>query len=241
MAKQPGWVSRRIGRAQRNVGVSQVELTKEVEAGQAVYSRFVLSIYDMYVHGLSNRLFWKCPTKRLIGNYNRHVSGNHLDVGVGTGFLLDKCRFPVAAPRVGLMDLNSNSLEVTARRISRYRPEVYRRNVLEPIAIDGDGFDSIGINYLLHCLPGSMDEKAVVFDHLCALLNPGGVIFGSTLLQSGVKRGRLAVKVMDVYNRKGIFCNRRDGVDDLEKNLSSRFSCYSVEVVGCAALFRGIK
>ncbi len=27
-------------------------------------------------------------------------------------------------------------------------------------------FDSIGLNFLLHCLPGTLREKAIVFDHL---------------------------------------------------------------------------
>jgi hypothetical protein len=57
----------------------------------------------------------------------------HLDVGVGTGYFLDRCTFPVAAPEVHLMDLNPNCLEKTARRIRRYRPVTHRCNVLDPI------------------------------------------------------------------------------------------------------------
>jgi hypothetical protein len=112
-------------------------------------------------------------------HYNRHVSANHLDVGVGTGYFLDHCRFPSHTPRIALMDLNRNSLDFASRRIARYKPETYIRNVLEPIAIDALRFDSIGVNYLLHCLPGTMESKSVAFDHLKALMNPGAVLFGS--------------------------------------------------------------
>jgi hypothetical protein len=73
---------------------------EQVAAGHAVYTKRMLGIYDFLVLGLSNRLIWRCPTQRLIEHYNRHVTSNHLDVGVGTGYFLDRCRFPSAAPRV---------------------------------------------------------------------------------------------------------------------------------------------
>jgi hypothetical protein len=56
-----------------------------VTAGQAVYTNRALDLYDFVVLGLSNSLIWKCSTKRLLEHYNENVSGEHLDVGVGTG------------------------------------------------------------------------------------------------------------------------------------------------------------
>ena len=212
---------------------------EQVEAGQAVYTKRLLGAYDLLVLGVSNRFFWKCPTRRLLEHYSKLVAGNHLDVGVGTGYFLDKCRFPAPAPRIALVDLNQNALDFAARRVARYTPAVYRRNVLEPIAIDGERFDSVGINYLLHCLPGFIESKCVAFDHLKALMNPGAVLFGSTLLQGGVRRHWLARRLMDAYNRKGIFSNQGDDVAGLTRELGRRFREVSVEVVGCAALFSG--
>ena len=212
---------------------------EQVLAGQAVYTKGTLRAYDFAVLGVSNRFLWKCPSRRLVEHYNRHVSANHLDVGVGTGYFLDHCRFPSPTPRVALMDLNPNTLDFASRRIARYKPETYRRSVLEPIQVDAPGFDSVGINYLLHCVPGTIELKAVVFDHLKALMKPEAVLFGSTLLQGGVSRNWLAKRVMDVYNKKGIFSNRWDHLDGLTQELKRRFNDVSVEVVGCAALFRG--
>ncbi|GAB3345788.1 class I SAM-dependent methyltransferase [Lysobacter tyrosinilyticus] len=212
-------------------------LSAEVEAGQAIYTKRTLGLYDFVVHGVSNRFLWKCPTQRLEQLYNDHVSANHLDVGVGTGLFLDRCRFPSPSPRVALMDLNADTLQYAAHRIARYRPESYRRNVLEPIALDAPKFDSVGLCYLLHCVPGSIAEKAVVFDHLKALMNPGAVLFGATLLQGGVTRNLGAQRLMEAYNRKGVFCNREDDLEGLRRALAQRFSEVSVEVVGCAALF----
>lgn len=210
---------------------------EQVEAGQAVYTRRTLALYDLVVLGVSNRYIWKCPTPRIEAHYNRHLTSNHLDVGIGTGYFLDRCRFPVDSPRVALMDLNAETLDFAARRIARYRPERYRRNVLEPIFLEAEKFDSVGINYLLHCIPGSIASKAVAFDHLKPLMNPGARIFGSTLLPHGVTRSWAARRLMDFYNRKGIFCNLNDDLDGLRRELERRFDEVSLEVAGCGALF----
>jgi hypothetical protein len=135
------------------------------------------------------------------------------------------------------MDLNENALRYTARRIARYAPTAYRRNVLEPILFEAEPFDSIGVNYLLHCLPGSIAEKAIVFDHLKPLMRDGAVLFGSTLLQGDARRSAAARRLMAFYNAKGVFSNERDDLDGLRRALEARFRDVSIEVVGCAALF----
>lgn len=134
---------------------------EQVLAGQAVYTKPMLAAYDFLVLGFSNCLAWNCPAHRLEAHYNRHISANHLDVGVGTGYFLDRCRFPTPTSRLALTDLNKNALAFTTRRLARYRPDVYRRNALAPIILDAAKFDSVGMNNLLYCLPGSMRSKAV--------------------------------------------------------------------------------
>jgi 2-polyprenyl-3-methyl-5-hydroxy-6-metoxy-1,4-benzoquinol methylase len=210
---------------------------EQVAAGQAVYTKRTLAVYDFLVLGVSNRYIWRCPTRRLEEHYRKHVTANHLDVGVGTGYFLSRCSFPSQTPRIALMDLNADALEFTARRIQRHKPTKYCRNVLEPISIDAPMFDSVGINYVLHCLPGPIESKAVAFDHLKALMNPEAVLFGSTLLQGGVPRSWLAERLMGAYNMKGIFSNRHDDLESLKRALRQRFREVAVEVVGCAALF----
>ncbi len=213
--------------------------SQQVEAGQAVYTPTMLAVYDWFVLGFSNRLIWRCPSSHLLSHYHHMVASNHLDVGVGTGYFLDRCRFPTDRPRIGLMDLNPTCLETARRRITRYQPEVYRANVLEPIRVDVAPFDSIGLNYLLHCLPGTIRTKGVVFRNLTALLKPGGRMFGSTILQGGVRRNGAAKKLMAFYNLKGIFTNVDDDLDGLRASLSESLRETTVQVVGCVALFSG--
>ncbi len=211
----------------------------QVAAGQAVYTKRLLNAYDFLVLGVSNRFIWRCPTPKLVEFYTRHVTANHLDVGVGTGYFLDRCRFPIPSPRIALMDLNPNSLDFAAQRIARYQPEKYLRNVLEPIADPPAKFDSVGINYLLHCLPGTIESKAAAFDHLRELMNPNAVLFGSTLLQGCVRRNWAAKRLMQFYNGKGVFTNEQDDLDGLRRELQQRFRVVEINVVGCAALFSG--
>jgi methylase of polypeptide subunit release factors len=98
------------------------------------------------VLGVSSRFLWKRPTERFLHHYDRSVTDDHLDAGVGTGCFLDRRRFPSPAPRVALTGLNSNALDFAARGIARYKPETYFRNVLEPISFEAPKFDSIGAN-----------------------------------------------------------------------------------------------
>lgn len=212
---------------------------EQLEASQAIYTKQTLALYDLTVLAISNRLAWKCPTKRLLKHYNQMVTANHLDVGVGTGYFLDRCYLPSQTPRVALMDLNSNTLEFTSRRIARYNPKTYRRNILDPINLNVEKFDSVGINYVLHCVPGNLKTKSVALDYLKALMNPNAVLFGSTILQGGVSINRLAKRLMAIYNKKGIFSNQHDNLEDLKSALNQRFKDISVEVIGCVALFSG--
>ena len=209
-----------------------------VRRGAAVYSRPVLAVYDLFVLGFTNTFVWKCPSSKILEFYNQNVSDKHLDVGVGTGYFLDHCRFPSSSPQIALMDLNENSLQKTANRLRRYHPKSYRRNVLEPIEIGDSGFGSIGLNYLLHCLPGNMVSKRAVFENLKPLLRDGGVIFGTTILGIGVRRTWLTRLYMRMFNSNGVFCNYEDGVQDLETGLSKTFGRYQVSIRGCIAFFR---
>lgn len=215
-------------------------MNKDVMAGQAIYSKKVLSIYDLWVLGFSNHYLWKCPTELISNQFAELVSNNHLDVGVGTGYYLKK-NLTTSQNRIALLDLNKNSLESTSKAIEQLNPEVYCGNVLEPLNLGCDGFNSVSINYLLHCLPGSLKEKSVMFAHLKEEMNTGGVIFGSTILGKGVELNFFANKLMAIYNKKGIFTNAQDDLETLEQTLNQHFSQVKITMVGCVALFSAVK
>ena len=212
----------------------------DVEAGQRVYTPLTLRVYDLLVLGFSNRFVWRCPSSDLLERYERHVGARHLDVGVGTGWFLDRCRWPVEAPKITLLDLNDNSLSAASTRIRRYAPATVRANVLEPVDLGEARFDSIGANFLFHCLPGRLEEKAAtVVSNLRPYLASGGVLFGSTILGRGVAHNLLGRRLMRLYNRKRIFSNLEDDEQGLERGLASGLTEVEIDVVGAVALFAG--
>ncbi|MFQ6371836.1 class I SAM-dependent methyltransferase [Shewanella sp. YIC-542] len=219
-------------------------MNQTADAGQRIYSKRVLSLYDLWVLGFSNHLLWKCPTRLISQQFRNRVSPNHLDVGVGSGYYLKK-HLPHNQPRIALMDLNQNSLTVAANAIKAHQAEVYCRNVLAPLHLPCERFDSVSINYLLHCLPGSMADKSVVFAHLKTCMNDGAVLFGSTILGAAAvdaapgnpPLNRAASKLMAFYNQKGIFSNRQDSLATLSAALTQHFVHVNIRLVGCVALF----
>jgi len=206
-------------------------------AGQAVYTQRTLKLYDAVVLSFSNRFLWRCPTAALLALYDANVSANHLDAGVATGYFLDRCRFPVENPRLGLLDLNPLCLESAASRVARYRPERYCANVLQPIDLPVEPFDSLGITYLLHCLPGPLSRKVAAFTYLKPLLSDGARVFGATILGRGVSHNALGRRVMRFYNERGIFGNEADDLDGLRAALTAQFEAVELRLVGAVALF----
>lgn len=209
----------------------------EVAAGASAYSKPALTIYDSFVVRFSSRHAWRCPNDQMLAQYREHLGRRHLDVGPGTGWYLE--RSVNNATDLTLMDLNTNSLETTANRLARLDPIVcVKQNVLEPLPSDLGAFDSIGMNYLMHCLPGTWLQKGRAFANLAARLDGNGVLFGSTVLGDGVRHNRLGRSLMNVYNAKGIFDNRRDDAAGLEQALGESFATVEVQVIGTVAMFQ---
>jgi SAM-dependent methyltransferase len=211
---------------------------EEIRAGQAIYTPLSLRAYDVIVHGISNHWIWRCPTHQLQRLYDRNVTASHVDIGVGTGYFLAHAHWPVAAPQITLVDLNPHCLARAASRIAKFQPRTVTANVLAPWPDDtGELFTSAGLCYLLHCLPGTIPEKAVVFDHLMAHLVSGGHVFGATILGRDVKMKAAARRLMAIYNAKGVFSNSGDTLRDLESALTSRFDVIDIRREGVVALF----
>jgi hypothetical protein len=129
-----------------------------IAKAHAIYTPFMLRLYDVLVHGLSNRFAWRCRTERLLELYRTNLSTDHLEAGVGTGFFLDRAG---TSPfhRLALLDINRNCLARAGRRLARFEPTLYQVNLLAPIKLDLAPFSSVGLTYVLHCLPGCMSEK----------------------------------------------------------------------------------
>ncbi len=210
-------------------------LTASTPDSIKAYSPLGLALYDRAVMNGLAPLIWDCPSARLVDHYREHLSAHHADVGVGTGYCLDHAG--VAIQRLALIDLQPHCLEHTARRLARFHPECHRRDVLQPVRGIGPAFDSVALNGVLHCLAGTLRDKARVFDHLAPLTRPGTTVFGCTIVSDHIALRWKRRVVHALLNRLRLIDNRRDVVADLRTALETRFADSRIEVVGCFALF----
>lgn len=202
-----------------------------------LYTSRKLRLYDPVVLSLSNRLIWRCPRRHLLDHYNRHLGATHLDIGPGTGWFLAHARFPVLSPAVTLLDANEAVLTYASRRLRHLQPTSIQADLRWAVDLPPGAFASIGLNYVLHCIPEPFASKARMLADLRPLLASSGVVFGSTILASGVHHSPLSRAVQASYNRRGWFGNRDDTIDDLDGSLASTYPRYEISVRGAVALF----
>lgn len=218
-------------------------MTKDgVARAAAPYTWLFLACYNMWVIRLSNRFGWRCPAGVMSASYQEYLGDRHLEVGPGSGWYLAHAVAPRnSSSAITLMDLNPAPLGYSRRRLAALGCEVHTTvgSVLEPVpeAIGAD-FDSIGLNFVLHCVPGSFAEKGVAFGHLARVLDDEGTLFGSTIL--GQRPVSLFGRGLSrVYRGVGAFNNRDDDRAGLEAALRNSFEDVSIWRVGEVTLFRG--
>lgn len=209
---------------------------QEVHRGERAYTARSLKIYDAIVITASNRLAWRCPSPVMLARYDRLIRPHHLEVGPGTGWYLAHARMPENA-HITLLDLNADTMEATARRIAGVPHTAVTADVLRSLPAGLGPFDSIGLNYVLHCLPGGPDGLGRALANLARVLAPDGVLFGATILGRGVRHNPAARALMAIYNRTGIFSNRDDGPADLRAGLDAAFDDVEMDIRGAVALF----
>ena len=212
-----------------------------LKLGQLFFSTMSHKVYDFGLYKIITPYFWQCPTEKLLNNYRRNLSKNHLEIGVGTAFCIENTWTHAKNARLALMDLNSTCLAKSADRLAEFTPLTYRQNILEPIIQKIEKFDSIGMNYVLHCIEGDIKKKSIAFEHIKSLLNDGGVYFGTTLLTQGVKRSVLSRILMKLLNWLCIFNNANDSFEDLSVALKGSFNHVKIDIHGSAVIFSAVK
>ncbi|WP_280385882.1 class I SAM-dependent methyltransferase [Nocardia wallacei] len=214
-----------------------------VHEAAAPYSVAFLTIYDIWVIRLSNRYGWRCDANTMLEPYRHNIGHRHLEVGPGSGWYLAHADFSDGPAQITLMDLNPTPLAFTARRLRKagHAVDEVVGSVLDPVpAAAGTGYDSIGINFVMHCIPGNFTEKGVAFQHLSRVLTAEGVLFGSTILGRGrTPRTLFGRFLTTAYSRAGAFNNSDDDRDDLETALTTVFEEHTLTDVGDVTLFTG--
>ncbi|KAL9099860.1 MAG: hypothetical protein Q9163_004696 [Psora crenata] len=205
--------------------------------GAAIYSNWLLAVYDWWVLGIVSSYAWRCRTSSiLLPFFRQYVSSNHLDIGVGTGYYLAKSDLP-ASTSITLLDLNQISLDTARARFGRPHVQTIMHDIFEPLD-PSLKFESISMFYLLHCLPGPVERKLGVFEHLKHNLTADGVIYGANILGSQVRHNAFGKIILAGGNKKKFFDNHADNATALESGLRQHFQDVQCNVVGAIFMFK---
>jgi len=197
--------------------------------------------------------------------YRSNLSKHHCEIAVGTGLFLSNDLSNVCKT-ITLVDLNENSLQSCEQRIERTYLEYGEGcdNISSPAIsklvadvmvppeeesslapLNKRKFQSVGANFLFHCLHGSnLLDKGTAFRNCASLLDPNdGVFFGSTILGKEMlhdqkNTGKTAMQVLHNFNESGVFGNLGDSMDDLECILMDVFSDVEVWRVGYCGMWK---
>lgn len=205
--------------------------------GARIYSPLLLSIYDFLIMRVLAPLVWRCPAHHYSALYLSFMGRRHADIGVGTGYMLDRCHYQPGEVQIALFDLQTNCLEFTARRIARFSPALYQCDAMQPIKTGAGQFDSIALGGILHCIPGDLTEKGVVFNNLRPLMHSATTVFGYTILNRGVRKTPVSRITFFILKHLKVINGEYDSPDDLTAQLQQRFAVVDVRVIGCVAVF----
>ncbi|KAF2228853.1 hypothetical protein EV356DRAFT_476415 [Viridothelium virens] len=210
------------------------------------YNSALLYIYNILVLSLVNTYIWRCPTKEnMLALYKQRAGRRHCDIGIGTGYYLDHLDYADDAS-VDLIDIETTPLSSTQNLLRRRNPRLpihtHVRDILSDEKLPGDvSYDSVGLTYLWHCLPGPASRKARIFSKIEEVVSPGGVVFGATVLGRGPWHGWSASCLVRVLNWIGQFDNMNDTKDTVQKGLEENFRDVKTWIVGSVLLFEATK
>jgi len=217
------------------------KLNNWTRVGQMFFSTMSHRMYDTGLYKFVTGSFWRCPTAVLLDNYADNISSNHLEVGVGSGYFLRRTLCADFLDRLMLSDLNRRCLAKSAAKLAAFAPATLKHNVQAPLPMSARGFKSVGMNYVLHCIPGRFSRNQAIFRNVHAALEEGGVFFGATLIPGKARDGFASWLFMRVLNGLGIFNNSNHRLDELKGALEVYFSKVEISLVGNAAVFVAVK
>lgn len=205
--------------------------------GVRIYSKLLLGFYDVLIMRILTPYVWRCHARHYLQLYREQMSSNHADIGVGSGYCLQRCHYQPGEVRIALIDLQQNCLDYTKQRLARYQPETYQRDASQSIHIDADAFDSIALGGILHCMPGDLRDKGSVFDALQPISHAQTRVFGYTILNKDVRKTWLSRSVFYVLHKLKVINGIDDSAQHLNVELKKRFARSCVKVIGQVAIF----
>ena len=193
--------------------------------------------YDRLVNEINCEKVWKCSKKHIINNYNKNINCNHLEIGPGTGYFLKKKNLNVNLNKLTLVDVNSKILNYSKNNLkSEYSDiNILSHNLFSYEIPSKVKFNSVGINYVLHCIPGNLQTKLdkLIFN----LGNNKYNLFGASVICDPLHMNPIAEYELIFLNALGIFNNNNDTYEELNEYLNNRNLNFSLKKQGYVAIF----
>ena len=224
---------------------------------------------DVLVWGFNSPFLWRIKEEEIHSLYKSNIRQNHCEIAVGTGLFLSQVVSKICK-MMTLIDLNENSLKSCEERIQHccfekkkgdedyiinavHVPKISKivADITTPPGEDSalkslnGTFQSVGANFLFHCLHGAnLRDKMHAFQKCAALLDPEeGLFFGSTILGKEIVKdkervGTNTMKVLNDFNDWGVFGILGDSYGDLKYILQELFEDVDLRRVGYCGVWR---
>ena len=166
-------------------------------------NNFLLKNYDYFVNNVNCKYVWKCNEKNIHKMYKKNITKNHIEIGPGTGYFLKNYNFD----NLTLIDVNDDILQNSYDNLSKNAKNLNIINhdlFLKNNKLNNINFESVGINYVLHCVPNTLDDslKNLIYN----LDSHNYKIFGSTIIPP---KNKVNIASLELYflNKYKIFNN----------------------------------
>lgn len=200
------------------------------------FNKFFFNYYDSIVNNINCTYSWRCPPHHVKQFYRNNLSKNHLEIGPGTSYFIKNTQFDT----LHLMDVNHDVLHFSATKMKNNSKYIYKidHNIFVPDSppIFLKDIHSIGVNYVLHCVPHKLSDS-IYFLTKNIRTNTTYTLFGTTVVPQSTQN-ILAYSQIRLLNRYGIFHNRNHSVDDLSLYLSKNYyNRYTLHQIGNTLFF----
>ena len=193
--------------------------------------------YDRIVNDFNCKNVWKCPTVNIFNNYRNNISYNNLEIGPGTGFFFNKKNSGINLKNLTLVDVNKDILNFSKQNLEKEYSniEVLHHDLFSQKIQESIYFESVGVNYVLHCVSGNLQTKLDKLIH--NLGNNKYKLFGASVICDPLHMNTIAEYELIFLNALGIFNNNEDTYYELEEYLNSRNIKFSLRKQGYVAIF----
>ena len=174
-------------------------------------NNLIFNNYDYFVNNINCKYVWKCDQRYIKKLYANNITNKHLEIGPGTGYFIKKYQFN----NLHLVDINQDILNNSEKNLYNncQNIKIHNQNIFENNNKINEDITSIGMSYVLHCVPNNLD---ISLDNLVDNIKTNNqiTIFGSTVIPN--KKDIVAMTEIYTLNTFGIFNNINHNKEQLE-------------------------